>query len=271
MTDKPKIFVSHIHEEGPLAAVIKTEIEDAFGERVAVFVSSNPGDNPGGGNWLERIAGELRDEQTCMLIALVSPTSISEPWISLELGAAWILNRAVFPLCHSGQEIGKLPRPLGDFVGADVTNQDNAAAILIGAAEMATSYKVPKGWSRENFLMAMRQASGSHTAKITRAPTPSARKVQLAGIEPFPSEVTLPPEQIQIMQELARAHNAGREDLNPAAICFACKIAPAILKYHAKELVKRKFTHDSYYAGEVHYSLTADGAGWLIQNGQMPA
>jgi hypothetical protein len=43
-----KIFVSHIHEEAALASVIKEGLEDAFAGRVAVFVSSDKRDNPGG-------------------------------------------------------------------------------------------------------------------------------------------------------------------------------------------------------------------------------
>src|SRR5437660_112961 len=91
-----RIFVSHIHEEAALGTVVKNGLEDAFSHRIEVFVSSDPRDNPGGDPWLEKIKGELKDPQARMLISLVSPTSVREPWISVELGAAWILDRAVF-------------------------------------------------------------------------------------------------------------------------------------------------------------------------------
>jgi len=75
---------------------VKDGLEDAFSQRVAVFVSSDPRDNPGGDQRLDRIKRELKDPEAKMLISLVSPTSVREPWISIELGATWILDRAVF-------------------------------------------------------------------------------------------------------------------------------------------------------------------------------
>src|SRR6266699_1843908 len=121
-----KIFVSHIHEEAALASAVKEGLEDAFAGRVAVFVSSDKRDNPGGDEWSEKVRRELQDPRTCMLISLISPTSVKRPWISIELGAAWARNLALFPLCHSGSSPGTLPRPLGDFGGAALESDEAA-------------------------------------------------------------------------------------------------------------------------------------------------
>jgi hypothetical protein len=61
---RPRVFVSHIHEEAALGEVVKDELQDAFAQRIAVFVSSDRRDNPGGQRWLEKIERELKDPQT---------------------------------------------------------------------------------------------------------------------------------------------------------------------------------------------------------------
>src|SRR5215468_11753820 len=94
-----------------------------------------------------------------MLISLVSPASVREPWISIELGAAWALDRSVFPLCHSGLELGALPRPLGDFAGTSLAS-DEAGVRLIGAVEQVNGLRAPTRWSRDQFLAEMRAAAG---------------------------------------------------------------------------------------------------------------
>jgi hypothetical protein len=268
MSDKPKIFVSHIHEESVLAAVIKNELEDAFAERIAVFVSSNPNDNPGGGNWLDRIAGELRDPQTCMLIALVSPIPIREPWISLELGAAWILKRTVFPMCHSGQELGQLPRPLGDFVGADLKH-DNAATILIGAAETATGYKAPKGWSRDRLLAEMRQATTKLADQAVRMSSPGT--LRRASASPtLKGHIDLTPEEVRILQTLAGQLNLGAEEVPSGDVPAMAKLKPADFAYHADKLRELRFIHLSVYSGGMDYRIMPPGIGWLKDHHAMP-
>lgn len=208
-TDVPyKIFVSHIHEEAALAAVIKASLEDAFAGRIEAFVSSDPGSNPGGENWLDKIARELRDPQTRMLISLVSPAALGAPWIAIELGAAWILGLSVFPICHSGQSFDNLPRPMQDFGGADLERDDNTAKRLIGAVERATAVRTPGRWPVDAFLSEMRGALGH----------PVAGPSQIHGVgfvtraqATVPSD-ELPDEQVKILQLLAVAKNTGRGD-----------------------------------------------------------
>ncbi len=62
-----RLFVSHVHEETKLAEVVKHDLEDAFAERLTVFVSSLARDNPGGEEWEGKIREELRNPQLRML------------------------------------------------------------------------------------------------------------------------------------------------------------------------------------------------------------
>jgi len=111
--DTPKVFLSHIHEEAPLALVLNDWIEKAFPDQINVFVSSDEKDIPAGEKWLDKIDGALGESQA--FIILCSPYSISRPWINFETGCAWVKKVPVIAICHSGQSISSLPRPLSDF------------------------------------------------------------------------------------------------------------------------------------------------------------
>lgn len=117
------IFLSHIHDERELAILIKSAIEEEFAGFVGVFVSSDGTTIPAGANLLKRIEAGLMD---CVAaLYLISPRSVTRPWINFELGAVWVRSALsqrsgnaeipALPLCHSGATPGNLPSPLGNL------------------------------------------------------------------------------------------------------------------------------------------------------------
>jgi len=255
----PRIFVSHIHEEAALASAVKEGLEDAFAGRVAVFVSSDKRDNPGGDEWSEKVRRELQDPQTFMLISLISPTSLKRPWISIELGAAWARNLALFPLCHSGTSPGTLQRPLGDFGGAALESGD-AAERLIGAAENAVGQKVSQRWPRPDFLRDLRTAAGK---LIAEAP---AEPIAIPNV----MESDRPSEQVTVLQYLSVLQDRNSEETTCHEGARAIGMSASVFLYHVTKLLEEHLAQDLYYAGDRHYCITPAGAGWLIENGKMP-
>lgn len=266
---KFKIFVSHVAEEAALGKAVKDGLEDAFSGRVAVFVSSDPRDNPGGDDWLQKIKRELKDSQACMLISLVGPASVREPWISIELGAAWILDRGVFPLCHSGQTLEGLPRPLQDFGGADLSN-DEAAKRMVMAVEKATGLTAPKGWSRAEFLTDMRE--GAHqTAKRGTGTTPRGNEPRsVASLPERRGHIDLEPEQVRILQALARAHDEGREEVPADTLPGLTRLRPALCTYHADHLFRLGLIYVEVWSGGKDYKIKPSGIGWLVEHRALP-
>lgn len=129
------IFISHIHEEAALGNVLKEWIEDAFrAHGLKAFLSSDKGDLPAGRKWLDVIDEAL--QRADMVISLISPTSITRPWINIELGAGWSKNIPVIPVCHSGQLFRDLPRPFQDFNGIDISSTDSAERLISGIANV---------------------------------------------------------------------------------------------------------------------------------------
>jgi len=266
-----KVFVSHIHEEAALGKVVKDGLEDAFASRVAVFVSSDPRDNPGGERWLDRLERELKDPQIRMLISLVSPQSVREPWISIELGAAWIRQLAVFPLCHSGQELGALPRPLGDFGGADLDHQKDSAERLLGAVEKSVKLEVPKKWARAEFLADMRKAAQGLVGPSTGGAVRRDREPRATVSVPVrQGHIDLEPEEVRILQALAQAHDAGNEEVPADVVPGLAKLKPTICTYHADRLFRLGLIYVQSWSGGKDYKIKPDGIGWLVEHRALP-
>lgn len=130
---KPVVFISHISEEREIAVALKALLESSFVGMMDVFVSSDPKSIHLGAQWLEKISAALK--RCAVEIAIASPVSVRRPWINFEVGAGWVKDIPVIPLCHSGMNADKLPAPLNTFQGAVATEEDKLKLILPLLAE----------------------------------------------------------------------------------------------------------------------------------------
>jgi L-histidine Nalpha-methyltransferase len=124
---KLSVFVSHITEERALAEILKERLQKNFLRWVQVFSSSDGESISAGDEWLESIRRGLTDAD--ILLVLCSPTSIRRPWINFEAGAAWISQKRLIPVCHSGLTPGDLPMPLSVLHGISAASPDGLAAL----------------------------------------------------------------------------------------------------------------------------------------------
>jgi hypothetical protein len=256
MTTKKGIFISHIHEEASLGAVVKDWATDAFlGSAVAAFLSSDDQDLPAGRKWLDVI--EKQVAEAGVMISLLSPASLARPWVNIELGAAWINHVPVIPLCHSGLAIANLPRPFGHF-NAVALDQDNAAKRLIGGIADALGLAHPKKLHFEQCLQQMRAAAArSEFVQVALAAEVSA--------------ASLPQQQVEILRLLAKWENGGNDELPGDGAAMLCGVNETEFKYHTKQLADAGLIHISHYGnGSRTYKNTPDGAGWLVERGLIP-
>lgn len=129
------IFISHIHEEAPLADLLQDVLQSAISSCEA-FVSSR--DLGAGEQWLLEVDKALQRSQ--VVLVLCSPDSIRRPWVNFEAGRGWQPDRRVIPVCHSGMERDKLPHPLSIFQGVQLYNPSdlqNLVAKIAGATVVA--------------------------------------------------------------------------------------------------------------------------------------
>lgn len=138
------IFISHIHEEAPIAKVLKTWLEACFPGHISAFVRSDNEDIPLGKKWLAEIEAAI--DRSRLLIILISPAPFERMWIHLEAG--WALGRKieVLPICHSGRSVVQLPRPYGDWNGVDVDADDFAGRLLAALkTRLGLDHRLPEG------------------------------------------------------------------------------------------------------------------------------
>jgi hypothetical protein len=133
MTTKTEIFISHIHEESKLGAVVKSWMTDAFHGNATPFLSSDKQDLPAGSRWLDVIESQIAESG--VMISLLSPTSLARPWVNIELGAAWKGGVSIIPLCNSGLTATALPRPFGDFTALTLDDASAAKNLIAGVAK----------------------------------------------------------------------------------------------------------------------------------------
>ena len=105
-----KVFLSHIAEEGPLAAAMKGALEGVV-DHFEVFVSGV--DIQLGRAWLDALDGAF-DNSSAVLV-LCSPRSITRPWVNFESGGGWGRRIQVIPICHGGLTKKELPHPFSIF------------------------------------------------------------------------------------------------------------------------------------------------------------
>lgn len=86
-----KVFLSHASDDGAIAKFLKASFVS-----VGVTTFMLPDDAPPGSAWMEQIREGLNSSEE--LVTLVTPTSITRPWISAEWACFWLNQRTTTPL-----------------------------------------------------------------------------------------------------------------------------------------------------------------------------
>jgi TIR domain len=136
-----QVFISHVHDEAPIAQVLKEWIESSFGPACGVFLSSDPDDVPAGEEWLQRVRNELRNAS--VVLALCSRRTLTRPWINFELGGAWLKDTPVIVICHSGQAKDRLPVMLQGYQALSLS-QDAVDFGLSLLSSLAKRFELPE-------------------------------------------------------------------------------------------------------------------------------
>lgn len=119
---KYNIFISHIHENEPVAIKLKESLNAIFSDEINVFISGDPENIPPGQDWYTTIIDGIR-RCDCMVI-LCSPDSVERKWIYFEAGAAAVLDRKIIPICFAGLNAGGLPSPL-NYIRSQAIDTDD--------------------------------------------------------------------------------------------------------------------------------------------------
>jgi hypothetical protein len=118
MTEKSGVFVSHMTEEKPVAAVLRKYLRLAFGNDFRVFVSTDLTSIPGGQKWFNHIIDNLRLSK--VVLVLVSHESKRREWTNFEAGFGDGCDNLVIPIAIKNFPLGQMSLPLAGYQGRKV-------------------------------------------------------------------------------------------------------------------------------------------------------
>ncbi|HKE38787.1 MAG TPA: toll/interleukin-1 receptor domain-containing protein [Casimicrobiaceae bacterium] len=128
------LFISHISEEAEVAALLKGMLQKDFGGVVTCFASSDIGCIGAGENWL--VAIERAMDRAKAVIVLCSKASMRRPWVQFEIGAAWMKQVPIIPVCHSGMKSTDLQMPLSLLESVELGSDIGLPKLYEGLAKV---------------------------------------------------------------------------------------------------------------------------------------
>jgi len=131
--DAQSVFVSHISEEGEIAGLVKTMLQEDFLGNLKGFTSSDIGSIGAGENWLTAIERAMSEAKA--VIVLCSKASVNRPWVQFEVGAAWMKGVPIIPVCHSGMKVDELQMPLSLRQGLELGSEKGLTRLYDGVAK----------------------------------------------------------------------------------------------------------------------------------------
>ena len=119
------VFISHIHEEAPLAEALKRVLQGCLpGWRV--WASSE--DIAPGEQWAQELNKAM--EAAKLILVLCSSRSIRAAWVNFEAGAGWGKEVKVVPVCHGDLALSDLTWPLNGFQSRQLATADDLLRLV---------------------------------------------------------------------------------------------------------------------------------------------
>jgi hypothetical protein len=138
------IFISFSHEEIKVAKAVQRLLQDKLVGRGAVFLSADQKQILAGEDWLARIRKEL--DSAKIVILVLSPRSITQPWLNFEVGAAWLAGKTIIPVCFGGLRKESLPAPYSGMHAVDLRTE---ASYLLNCLAKYLNIILPRPYSRK--------------------------------------------------------------------------------------------------------------------------
>ncbi|MBG0795861.1 toll/interleukin-1 receptor domain-containing protein [Methylocystis sp. H62] len=123
---KAKIFVSYASIDKEFAEALKNFIESTFAGGVTVFVSSEsllPGDH-----WSAKIVEHLQGAK--ILVSILTPQSLSRPWVIFESGVALGKGIRVIPVCTKGLAKDHVGPPLNVMQLLNIADEEGLKRLI---------------------------------------------------------------------------------------------------------------------------------------------
>jgi TIR domain len=183
-----KVLISHAVEDLEAASAVKELIRRVSLNRIEVWFSSDTsarGGMPIGVQWFSELHTTLKD--TDWIVALVTPQSISSPWLYYECGVvASSRSHSVIPLAL-GLPISSVPMPLAAYQVYDCLNAASLATFIQKLLE-ADGFLFDEEMTRavrETTQRRLIDLSGRSSANIEEAASHRSKDDDIASLKSF--------------------------------------------------------------------------------------
>ncbi len=124
------VFISHSTKDRFIAQQVARLIQEAGGDRgIETFLDEK--DIEFGGSIPERIRQEIRD---CgELVVLLSEYSVDRPWVLIEIGAAWVLEKRIVAVMDKLSP-DQMPDVIAPYRAVDLNDVQAYVDELVGRA-----------------------------------------------------------------------------------------------------------------------------------------
>lgn len=155
--DTPLIFISHYSQEKDVAIQFQKVLKNVF-LSCDVFLSSDDESIPLGQNFDGAILEALRRAKVALF--LLSPQSVTRPWVHFEIGATWMAGTSMIPICYGGLPFNELPGPIFGRNGINASEPEGLKKLL---KTLATTLNVrePEEVPWQPFLTAVQNVEAS--------------------------------------------------------------------------------------------------------------
>lgn len=127
----PLIFISHCHSDQAIAeGLIDLLVEAISIDRTEIRATSVPGHKlPAGCN----IGNELQQEitQAEIVLGIITKHVLESPYVLFELGAAWGLNKRIFPLIAQDVDPDQVLGPIASVLSLSLTNNPDCYQVVV--------------------------------------------------------------------------------------------------------------------------------------------
>ncbi len=179
MTGQTGIFISHAHADQEIADVIRKKLRRFFANGVPIFLSPNT--IAAGKSWLPEIEKALKCR---VLLVLLTPNSLSRPWLWFEVGACWDAHRGdrttILPVTV-GLNAEDVPAPLDQIQTPDLTAKDGCKAFFSSLHDIFAPLGIVEDMRNNQFIKAL-QAKFKPSVEMLSTPATDALMAALGHL-----------------------------------------------------------------------------------------
>jgi hypothetical protein len=251
-----KVFVSHSHQDSAAAkALVDMLLAKLSFVDEDIRCTSVPGHQlPFGKNIADILKKDINESPA--ILALITADSLLSKWVMFELGAAWALDKVIYPIVGPNINLRDLPGPLSHLPCVEIESSDASSRTSDLLHQLAVDLKLEQkngGKAQASFDSFLNQyKSGPTTTDISKQS---------------------PESQEELLMSLIWKLDAEKYDMYGYSVELLSELSSISIpkcEYILNALTQKKLIDKKGYTGAINgnrYTLKDDGKRFLLDKG----